>query len=76
MSLAAVSKLNSLKIRTDMRNVPNHIIATLARCLPLILQHIDKEAMNKNLRLCNAVRQVKQLLPRINKIDKTNEQSR
>jgi hypothetical protein len=55
-----------------MRNVPNHIVSTLARCLPVILANIDREAMRRNLRLRNAVRLTKQLINKINKINQTN----
>lgn len=55
-----------------MRIVPNNVISTLLRCLPLILAHINKDAMRTNTRLYNAVRQTKIILNKLKKID--NEQ--
>lgn len=55
-----------------MRQVPNDIISTLQRTLPIILGNLDEEAMKKNLRLYNAVRLTNKILKRLNKIE--NEQ--
>ena len=53
-----------------MKNVPNDTVATLCRCLPLILDNLDKEAIRKSLRLANAVRLLKyQILPKLNKLN-------
>lgn len=56
-----------------MRAVPNDIVQTLIRSLPIILDNIDKEAERKKLRLNNAVRLTKIIVKRLNKIE--NEQS-
>lgn len=56
-----------------MRAVPNDIVQTLIRTLPIILENIDKEAERKKLRLNNAVRLTKIIVKRLNKIE--NEQS-
>lgn len=56
-----------------MRAVPNDIVQTLIRTLPIILENIDKEAERKKLRLNNAVRFTKIIVKRLNKIE--NEQS-
>ena len=52
-----------------MRTIPNRITQTLLRTLPLILVHIDKEAMFRSPRLHNAVRQVRIILKQLNKIE-------
>lgn len=52
-----------------MKNVPNDTVATLCRCLPLILDNLDTDAVRKSLRLQNAVRLLKhEVLPKLNKI--------
>lgn len=55
-----------------MRNIPNDIVQTLIRTLPLILDNINEEAVQKKLRLNNAVRLTKIIVKRLNKIE--NEQ--
>lgn len=55
-----------------MRIVPNNVITTLLRCLPLIFAHLNEDAMRTNTRLYNAVRQTKIILNKLKKID--NEQ--
>lgn len=55
-----------------MRIVPNDIVQTLLRSLPLILDNMDKEAVRKGLRLNNAVRLTKMIVKRLEKIE--NEQ--
>lgn len=52
-----------------MRNVPNDIVQTLIRALPVILDNIGKDAERSNLRLCNAVRLTKKIINRLNKIE-------
>lgn len=53
-----------------MKNVPNNTVATLCRCLPQLLDHLDKESIRKSLRLTNAVRLIKhEVLPKLNKIN-------
>lgn len=54
-----------------MRNVPNNIISELCRYLPMLLDNIDKSAVQQSLRLKNAVRVTKhQIIPKLKKIDK------
>lgn len=55
-----------------MRIVANDIVQTLLRSLPIILDNMDDEAVRKNLRLNNAVRLVKKIVKRLEKIE--NEQ--
>ena len=55
-----------------MRIVANDIVQTLLRNLPIILDNMDNEAVRKNLRLNNAVRLVKKIVKRLEKIE--NEQ--
>lgn len=55
-----------------MRTVPNDIVQNLIRHLPLILDHIDEDAVRKKLRLNNAVRLTKFCIKRLEKIE--NEQ--
>ena len=55
-----------------MRIVANDIVQTLLRSLPIIIENMDNEAVRKNLRLNNAVRLVKKIVKRLEKIE--NEQ--
>jgi len=55
-----------------MRSIPNDIVTTLLRCLPVILDNLNEEAVRNKLRLNNAVRQTKKIIQRLNKIQ--NEQ--
>lgn len=55
-----------------MRIVANDIVQTLLRSLPVILENMDNEAVCKNLRLNNAVRLIKKIVKRLEKIE--NEQ--
>lgn len=55
-----------------MRIVANDIVQTLLRSLPIILDNMDNEAVRKNLRMNNAVRLVKKIVKRLEKIE--NEQ--
>lgn len=53
-----------------MKNVPNDTVATLCRCLPLILDNLDADAVRKSLRLRNAIRLLKhEILPKLKKIN-------
>lgn len=57
-----------------MKQVPNNVVATLVRCLPLLLDYIDEDAIRKSLRATNAKRIIKhEVLPKLNKIN--NEKS-
>lgn len=57
-----------------MKQVPNNVVATLVRCLPLLLDYIDEDAIRKSLRVTNAKRIIKhEVLPKLKKIN--NEKS-
>lgn len=57
-----------------MKQVPNNVVATLVRCLPLLLDYIDEDAIRKSLRATNAKRIIKhEILPKLKKIN--NEKS-
>lgn len=56
-----------------MRQIPNDIVKTLIRNLPIILESIDRYEERDNLRLCNAVRLTKKIINRLKTIE--NEQS-
>ncbi len=59
-----------------MRTIPNDIVQTLLRTLPLILANMDEEAVRKGLRLNNAVRLTKQIINRLNKIENGQRNNR
>lgn len=59
-----------------MRNIPNDIVQTLIRTLPLILDNMDEEAVQKKLRLNNAVRLTKIIVKRLNKIEDEQRNNR
>ena len=42
-----------------MKQVPNNVVANLVRCLPLLLDYIDEDAIRKSLRATNAKRIIK-----------------
>ena len=52
-----------------MRQIPNDIVKTLIRNLPIILESIDRYEERDNLRLCNAVRLTKKIIKRLEKIE-------
>ena len=56
-----------------MRQIPNDIVKTLIRNLPIILDSIDRYEERDNLRLCNAVRLINKIINRLKTIE--NEQS-
>lgn len=57
-----------------MKTVPNNAVSTICRCLPLLIDNLDADALRKSLRLKNAVRLLKhQVLP---KLDKLNNEKR
>lgn len=56
-----------------MRIVPNNVITTLLRCLPLIFANLNEDAMRANTRLYNAVRQIKIILKKLKKIDNEHQ---
>ena len=56
-----------------MRQIPNDIVKTLIRNLPIILDSIDRYEERDNLRLCNAARLTKKIINRLKTIE--NEQS-
>lgn len=49
----------------DMRNVPNDIVSSLIRHLPVILESVD----TSNNRMYNAVRLTKKIIKRLQKIE-------
>lgn len=56
-----------------MRSVPNNTISELCRYLPMLIENVDKKAVQKSLRLTNAIRVVKhQIIPKLNKINNPN----
>lgn len=59
-----------------MRNIPNDIVQTLIRTLPLILDNMDEEAVQKKLRLNNAMRLTKIIVKRLNKIEDEQRNNR
>jgi hypothetical protein len=52
-----------------MRTIPNDIVQTLLRTLPLILDNMDEKAVQTKLRLNNAVRLTKKIIKRLEKIE-------
>ena len=56
-----------------MRQIPNDIVKTLIRNLPIILDSIDRYEERDNLRLCNAEKKKKKIINRLKTIE--NEQS-
>ena len=52
-----------------MRQVPNDIVRTLLRTLPLILDHLDGPTVQKKLRLHNAVRLTRKINKRLERIE-------
>ena len=56
-----------------MRQIPNDIVKTLIRTLPIILDGIEMGNMVSNIRLANSVRLTKKIINRLKTIE--NEQS-
>lgn len=56
-----------------MRQIPNDIVKTLIRTLPIILASIERDKMVSNNRLGNSVRLTKKIINRLKTIE--NEQS-
>ena len=52
-----------------MRQIPNDIVKTLIRNLPIILDSIDRYEERDNLKLCNAVRLTKKIINRLKTIE-------
>ena len=52
-----------------MRQIPNDIVKTLIRNLPIILDSIDRYEERDNLRLCNAVRLTKKIINRLKTLE-------
>lgn len=52
-----------------MRTIPNDIVQTLLRTLPLILDNMNEESVRMKLRLNNAVRLTKKIVKRLEKIE-------
>ena len=55
-----------------MRNVPNDIVTTLLRCLPVILDNVD--ASKGSTKLQNAIRLTKKEINKLQKIEKDGKQ--
>ena len=55
-----------------MRQIPNDIVKTLIRTLPIILVSIERDKMVSNIRLGNSVRLTKKIINRLKTIE--NEQ--
>ena len=52
-----------------MKQVPNHVVASLLRCLPLLLDSVDETLIRRSLRAVNAKRILKhEVLPKLKKI--------
>lgn len=52
-----------------MRQIPNDIIKTLIRTLPVILAGIERDKMVSNIRLGNSVRLTKKIINRLKTIE-------
>lgn len=56
-----------------MKQVPNDLLQSLIRHIPLILDGLDEDKLRTRLKLGNAVRLTKKNLQRLKKIDSKNE---
>lgn len=57
-----------------MKQVPNNVVASLVRCLTLLSNYLDEDAVRRSLRASNAKRILKhEVLPKLKKIN--NEKS-
>lgn len=57
-----------------MKQVPNNVVASLVRCLTLLSDYLDEDAIRRSLRASNAKRILKhEVLPKLKKIN--NEKS-
>jgi hypothetical protein len=57
-----------------MKQVPNNVVASLVRCLTLLSDYLDEDAVRRSLRASNAKRiQKHEVLPKLKKIN--NEKS-
>lgn len=56
-----------------MKQVPNDLLQSLIRHIPLILDGLDDDKLRTSLKLGNAVRLTKKNLQRLKKIDSKNE---
>lgn len=56
-----------------MKQVPNDLLQSLIRHIPLILDGLDEDKLRTSLKLGNAVRLTKKNLQRLKKIDNENE---
>ena len=52
-----------------MRQIPNDIVKTLIRTLPIILSSIERDKMASNIRLGNSVRLTKKIINRLKSIE-------
>lgn len=56
-----------------MKQVPNDLLQSLIRHIPIILDGLDEDKLRTSLKLGNAVRLTKKNLQRLKKIDSKNE---
>lgn len=53
-----------------MKQVPNNVVASLVRCLPLLLDSVDEKLIRRSLRAVNAKRIIQhEILPKLKKIN-------
>ena len=53
-----------------MKQVPNNVVASLVRCLTLLSDYLDEDAVRRSLRASNAKRILKhEVLPKLKKIN-------
>ena len=52
-----------------MSQIPNDIVKTLIRTLPIILDGIERDNMVSNIRLANSVRLTKKIINRLKTIE-------
>lgn len=53
-----------------MKQVPNNVVASLVRCLTLLSDYLDEDAIRRSLRASNAKRILKhEVLPKLKKIN-------
>ena len=55
-----------------MRNVPNDMVSTLLRCLPVILENVD--VSKASTKLLNAIRLTKKEITKLQKIEQDGKQ--
>jgi hypothetical protein len=58
-----------------MKSIPNNIVAELTRYLPILLTNIDEKKARGSLRLTNAIRKVRLILPRLERLNNTKDET-